>query len=721
MNFSFFIALLFCCCFFFDTHTSEAADSISPGQSLTGDQTITSKEGNFELGFFTPGNSKNNYIGIWYKKVQEQTIVWVANRETPLLDRSSQLKISDDGNLVLLNQTNTPVWTTNSTSTSNSTVAVLHDNGNLVLSDGSNTSAVFWQSFDYPTHTWLPTGWLGLNKITGRNQRLTSWRSIEDPAPGPFSLEIDPNGTSQYIIEWNGFRRYWTSGEWNGQIFSLVPEMTLNYIYNYSFESDEKGNYFTYSVKDPSIISRFLIDVSGQIKQLSWLDQAKQWNLFWSQPRAQCEVFSLCGSFGMCNEKTVPFCGCVLGFEPRSPKEWSLSDWSGGCVRRTRLHCEKYSSANGVADKFLQMSFMLFPGNPISLRVIGVNTCKWACLNDCNCTAYAYDGGCFIWSGDLFNLRVADDSSSGKDLYIRLAASEATEPNRIQCSNCGGYIIPYPLSTDSYCGHPNYRVLFCNSSSSQLYFRTLNGLYNVSSINADARTLVINPDVALCSTRRTKISDVNLNRSQPFRVTNNNMILLFNCSAPKGSALNCIDSSACYRFMVGGNSSCYNQQDCCSYVVEDSPYTVGVLSTGCDAYAAIVGLSLQPSQYELWEGVEVRWDPLPDDARDGLNSSGRKRMLLIIVLTTVIIGVILSATIVYCLWRRIKKKVSGEIKLHSSQNVSAFGENKGDLDVPFYEFGCIREATENFSDSNKLGQGGFGLVYKVYTLDFSIK
>lgn len=59
--------------------------------------------------------------------------------------------------------------------------------------------------------------------------------------------------------------------------------------------------------------------------------------------------------------------------------------------------------------------------------------------------------------------------------------------------------------------------------------------------------------------------------------------------------------------------------------------------------------------------------------------------------------------------------------MHRSQNVSAFGENKRDLDVPFYEFGCVQEATENFSDSNKLGQGGFGLVYKVDTLDFSIK
>lgn len=30
-----------------------------------------------------------------------------------------------------------------------------------------------------------------------------------------------------------------------------------------------------------------------------------------------------------------------------------------------------------------------------------------------------------------------------------------------------------------------------------------------------------------------------------------------------------------------------------------------------------------------------------------------------------------------------------------------------------YSFGILKEATDDFSESNKLGQGGFGLVYKV--------
>lgn len=34
-------------------------------------------------------------------------------------------------------------------------------------------------------------------------------------------------------------------------------------------------------------------------------------------------------------------------------------------------------------------------------------------------------------------------------------------------------------------------------------------------------------------------------------------------------------------------------------------------------------------------------------------------------------------------------------------------------DLPMYSFKAIAAATNNFSDENKLGQGGFGPVYKV--------
>ncbi|RVW70351.1 G-type lectin S-receptor-like serine/threonine-protein kinase [Vitis vinifera] len=109
--------------------------------------------------------------------------------------------------------------------------------------------------------------------------------------PGVFSLEHDPNGTSQIFIL-QGSTRYWTSGAWNGQISAGL-----------------------------------VLDVSGQIKQMTWLESFHQWNLFWSQPRTQCEVYAYCGPFGICDDSAIDeFCECLPGFEPASPNNWNSDE-----------------------------------------------------------------------------------------------------------------------------------------------------------------------------------------------------------------------------------------------------------------------------------------------------------------------------------------------------------------------------------------------------------
>ncbi|XP_076894346.1 G-type lectin S-receptor-like serine/threonine-protein kinase At2g19130 [Bidens hawaiensis] len=151
-------------CFSLMISFASGADTVFANQSLSGNQKIIPKGGNFDLGFFKPGNSSKYYIGIWYETVKTPTIVWVANRETPISDRFlSELKIVN-GNLVLLNESKVPIWSTNVTITSfNAVVAVLLDDGNLVLKDGSKPAVEpIWQSFDHPVN--IP-GYPGLNLL----------------------------------------------------------------------------------------------------------------------------------------------------------------------------------------------------------------------------------------------------------------------------------------------------------------------------------------------------------------------------------------------------------------------------------------------------------------------------------------------------------------------------------------------------------------------------
>ncbi|KAM0042754.1 putative non-specific serine/threonine protein kinase [Helianthus debilis subsp. tardiflorus] len=89
--------------FFLMLGTFRSSDTIAVDQHISDGQTIVSGNAKFELGFFSPGTSKNRYLGIWFKNTSSQTIAWVANRETPLIDTSGTVKLDSQGNLTLVN------------------------------------------------------------------------------------------------------------------------------------------------------------------------------------------------------------------------------------------------------------------------------------------------------------------------------------------------------------------------------------------------------------------------------------------------------------------------------------------------------------------------------------------------------------------------------------------------------------------------------------------
>ncbi|XP_026414950.1 G-type lectin S-receptor-like serine/threonine-protein kinase At1g11410 isoform X2 [Papaver somniferum] len=341
-------------------HHIIAADTISSGDSLTGNQTIISKRDRFVLGFFRPASR-----------------------------------------------------------TLNTTQVVLGDDGNLVLRDGSNPSVVIWQSFDYPAYTWLPGAKIGFNKKTNQSQTLTSWRSREDPAMGLYSFESGPSGTSQYALYWNNSIIYWNSGEWHekSKFFVSAPEMRLNYIFNYSCVSNVNESYFTYSLYNNSIISRFVMDFTGRVQQLTWSQTTQRWDLFWSVPKRPCEAFGNCGPFGYCNQDTWS-CECLPGFVPRSPPDWSLQDSTGGCVRSTPLKCRS-------KDSFSPVPVSNLPIPRFDQRMLTAEICKSACEDTCSCYAYAFDYGCELWEdGDIINLINITSSRTPQLFYLRRAATK---------------------------------------------------------------------------------------------------------------------------------------------------------------------------------------------------------------------------------------------------------------------------------------------------------
>lgn len=57
----------------------------------------------------------------------------------------------------------------------------------------------------------------------------------------------------------------------------------------------------------------------------------------------------------------------------------------------------------------------------------------------------------------------------------------------------------------------------------------------------------------------------------------------------------------------------------------------------------------------------------------------------------------------------------------TSEGVALNKIESEDFDLPLVDFKRIVDATDNFSQDNKLGEGGYGPVYKVITLMHSVR
>ncbi|KAF6159057.1 hypothetical protein GIB67_032674 [Kingdonia uniflora] len=411
---------------------SHAADSILQGQSIKDGETIISPSEAFELGFFSPENSTNRFVGIWYHKIPVQTAVWVANRDTPLFDKSGVLTVGNNGNIVISNGVGEFVWSTNVSFIENTTASLL-DSGNLVLTDLSSpnedlsrSNKSLWQSFDHPTDTFLPGMRVALNVEEGKQHIFRSWKSQSDPSTGNFSMGLDPHGQVQIVV-WGQEKRRWRSGLWNGQIFTGIPNMRSLYVYGFKTENDGNNGkmYFTYTMYNSSEILRFRLRWDGREEQLHWDEEKKEWSTFWTQPITECELYNKCGNFGTCDTLNSPICSCIKGFEPKSNNDWNSGNWSGGCMRKKELQCDRNATVQGgVKDGFLALEGVKLPDFADLKILTDGKTCRNECLNNCSCIAYSSASGigCLKWGHDLLDIQHFQD---GKEiLYIRIHDSE---------------------------------------------------------------------------------------------------------------------------------------------------------------------------------------------------------------------------------------------------------------------------------------------------------
>uniref|UniRef100_A0A6M2F0S7 Non-specific serine/threonine protein kinase n=1 Tax=Populus davidiana TaxID=266767 RepID=A0A6M2F0S7_9ROSI len=702
-SYAFLLCSSLLCCF--------ARDTITYAGSLInndGVETLVSAGKRFEMGFFTPGQSSayGSYVGIWYYRSNPRIVVWVANRDRPLLDDGAVLAVKQDGNLKILDKNGSPVWSTGLESTSKPAngLAKLLDSGNLVLCD-SNTSSttILWQSFDHPNDTFLS----GMKMSA--NLKLTSWKSEVDPQEGDFTFQLD-KGKNQFVIL-NHFIKYWTSGESSDFLPYFLSNFTSE---ESSFKSISASN-STSKLKRPNLSlsdynnTRIRLDFKGELQLWSY---NTNWSKLWWEPRDRCSVFNACGNFSSCNLYNSLPCRCLPGFEPDPKENRRKGVFSGGCIRSSAV-CGKH-------DTFLSLKMMRVGQPDTSFVVEDEKQCREECLDKCQCRAHSFVKGgvnrvrqpssnsCLIWMEDLKDLQ-EDYSDGGLDLFVRVTVADI-EPKAKSCEPCGINVIPYPLSTGSDCGDPMYFSFNCDNSTGKLSFKTHSGTYNVTTINQDTRTFVIREkDVADC--KDGTIGQIpNFNTSFPFKMNNSKL----RCDTEEGNFISTGSSKGLLEIDIGWEPPqepvCSSSSDC-----DDWP------NSTCNNVKGN-GTARCLCNSNFW------WDGMALNCVQG-GSSRKKKLLSLMVGVTIAGVIVLSSIFLYTSILMRKKAKRRESQQNTERNAAVlYGtekrvknlidaeefneEDKKGIDVPFFDLDSILEATDYFSEENKLGRGGFGPVYK---------
>ncbi|XP_024641405.1 G-type lectin S-receptor-like serine/threonine-protein kinase At4g27290 isoform X2 [Medicago truncatula] len=411
--------------FSYTIRASTSLDTLAVGESIQDGKTLVSSNGIIEVGFFSPQNSTRRlrYLGIWYRNVSPLTVVWVANKEKPLQHSSGVLTLNEKGILMLLNDVNSTIWSSNASSIAwNSTtpIAQLLDTGNLVVKNRHETEkdVFLWQSFDYPGDTLMPGMKLGWDLETGLERFITSWKSVDDPAKGEFTTRVDLRGYPQ-VIMFNGSDIIFRSGPWNGH--SLAGSPGPNSVLSQFFVFNEKQVYYEYQLLDRSIFSVLKLMPYGP-QNLFWTSQSSIRQVL-STSLDECQIYAFCGANSVCtiDGNNHSNCECMKGYAPKFPEEWNLAFWSNGCIQK------KNSS---YIDGFLKYTLMKVPDTSSSWfsKTLNLEECRKWCLRNSSCVAYANidirngGSGCLIWFNNLIDVRKF--SQWGQDLYVRIPPSE---------------------------------------------------------------------------------------------------------------------------------------------------------------------------------------------------------------------------------------------------------------------------------------------------------
>lgn len=347
--------------------------------------------------------------------------IWSANPGDPV-SQDAMLNFTSDGNMLLSDGDGTVIW---STATKSNSVAGLRldISGNLVLFDQSNSPV--WQSFDHPTDTLV----LGQSLCRGMNISVkpskTKWPSARiylSAELGGLQYSSQPANYSQSFAEVASTKSdcyAFVNGSFGfpNQVFWLPQARSLQYM---RLESD--GHLRLYEMQGYSS-PRLRFDVLSLAMKF-------------------CDYPFACGDYGVCSDGQ---CSCPSLSYFRSNNERHPD---AGCTLLTTISCNRaYNHQLLPLDNVSYFSDNMF--RKLAISSSSEEVCKQACLMDCACRVaifqyygsnyYSNGGNCLLLSEQKL-ISLAEGSSDGLSAYIKIQGTRSNKKRitTIVCSVIAG-------------------------------------------------------------------------------------------------------------------------------------------------------------------------------------------------------------------------------------------------------------------------------------------
>lgn len=361
--------------------TSNTSSLIKVGSSLspsTNQTSWLSPSGLFAFGFYPEGGKYA--VGIWLVGNPNNTVIWTANRDDPLVDPVSSIEFNMYEIVVRTNQGGQDKQIMSLQEPADS--ASMLDSGNFVISNSHST--VIWQSFDSPTDT-IVVGQHLLNQ-----KELVSCKSAVDHSRGRFHLVMQ--GDHNLVAYSSNYTTDYTDAYWHTDTVatSMVTYQLVQDRVALSFENGSVKLVANSSHSDQKnlLLYRATLDYDGNFRLYSHLYMngdalSSNMSLVWSALDSQCQVKGFCGPNSFCNVTDgKEGCHCLSGFDFVDESYDFL-----GCHSLTNYEQLCRTEEPVSSSSIVQMKNTTIGGHPYFLRRLSLDECSRSCSDDCNCGA----------------------------------------------------------------------------------------------------------------------------------------------------------------------------------------------------------------------------------------------------------------------------------------------------------------------------------------------